>query len=181
MSERTEIKKRALLPLAVRTAFILLVLPTSLTSLTGCTSIGAISGATAGALSGVATANPAVGIGVGIAVQATVDEVVNGVMRSLHTDAQDAIASAAGKLSPGASEGWRVGHALPVENGHGKVMVTREFVSALATCKEFAFSVDDGDQEPVSRQWFIAIACKQQGHWKWASAEPTVERWGALH
>ena len=36
-------------------------------------------------------------------------------------------------------------HPLPVENGHGEVRVLREFSSALATCREFAFSVADGE------------------------------------
>lgn len=147
---------------------------TALTS--GCGSIGAAAGAVAGVTTGVVSSNPAVGIGVGIAVQAATDEVVNREMKSLHGDQQDAIAIAAGDSTLGQSRPWRVKHTLPIENGHGEVKVLREFNSALATCKEFAFSVADGDEPDAHRDWFVASACKQSSGWKWASAEPAVSR-----
>jgi hypothetical protein len=146
----------------------------------GCSSIGAASGAVAGVATGVVTSNPAIGIGVGIAVQAATDEAVNRVMKSLHTDQQDAIALAAGGSTVGELQPWRVKHTLPVESGHGQVQVLREFSSALVTCKEFAFSVADGDAPGAHEDWFIATACQQEAGWKWASAEPAVERWGNL-
>jgi hypothetical protein len=146
----------------------------------GCGSIGAAAGAVAGVATGVVSSNPAIGIGVGIAVQAATDEAVNRTMKSLHGDQQDAIAIAAGASTIGASQPWSVKHTLPVENGHGQVRVLREFSSALATCKEFAFSVADGDKPDAHQDWFIASACKQDNSWKWASAEPAVARWGNL-
>jgi hypothetical protein len=76
-----------------------------------------------------------------------------------------------------------VKHTLPVENGHGDVRVLREFTSALATCREFAFSVADGDKPDAHEDWFLAQACKgndDSSGWKWASAEPAVARWGNL-
>jgi hypothetical protein len=157
--------------------------------MSGCASIGAAAGAAAGVSTGVITSNPAIGFGVGIAVQAATDEAVARLMKRLHSDQQIAIATTAGDLSIGDEKAWRVKHALPVENGHGNVRVLREFSSALATCREFAFSVADGDKPDAHQDWFVAQACKGNdngngngngGEWKWASAEPAVERWGNL-
>jgi hypothetical protein len=148
--------------------------------LAGCSSIGAASGGAAALTTGIVTANPAVGIGVGIAVEAATDEVVARVMRSLHGEQQDAIAIAAGTLAVGESGAWRIKHPLPVENGHGEVRVLRTVSSSLAQCKEFAFSVADGDAPDAHRDWFIASACQHSNQWKWASAEPAVARWGNL-
>ncbi|CAB3674222.1 hypothetical protein [Trinickia soli] len=148
--------------------------------LSGCSSIGAASGAVAGVATGTFTGNPAVGIGVGIAVQSATDEAVNRYMRVMHRDQQDAIAMLVGETPVGASQPWRVDHRLPVENGHGEVRVTREIRNALAVCKEFAFSLVDGDKPGAKVDWFTASACQQGGRWKWASAEPAVDRWGTL-
>ncbi|HEV3428515.1 MAG TPA: hypothetical protein VG320_11610 [Paraburkholderia sp.] len=146
----------------------------------GCSSIGAASGAAAAAATGIATANPAIGVGVGIAVQAVTDEAVNRFMKSMHADQQEMIAETAGRLPVGGSDSWRIKHKLPVENGHGEVRVTRAFASALALCKDFAFSVQDGDAPNSPEQWYTASACQDDKGWKWATAEPAVERWGAL-
>ncbi|MFL9864349.1 hypothetical protein PQR67_09245 [Paraburkholderia fungorum] len=146
----------------------------------GCSSVGAASGAAAGVASGLVTANPAVGIGVGIAVQAATDEAVNRYMRTMHTDQQNLIAALAGAMPVGETRPWAVKHSLPIENGHGQVRVTRAFSSALALCKEFVFSVQDGDAPNAHEDWYTASACRQDKGWKWASAEPAVERWGNL-
>lgn len=146
----------------------------------GCSSIGAASGAAAAAATGIVTANPAVGIGVGIAVQAATDEAVGRFMKSMHADQQELIAETAGRLPVGGMDIWRIKHQLPVENGHGQVRVTRAFSNALTLCKEFVFSVQDGDKADAPEQWFTASACQDRSGWKWASAEPAVERWGTL-
>lgn len=150
--------------------------------MSGCGSIGAAAGAAAGVSTGVVTSNPAVGFGVGIAVQAATDEAVQRLMKRLHSDQQIAIATTAGDIPIGDTKPWSVKHTLPVENGHGDVRVLREFSSALATCREFAFSVADGDKPDAHHDWFLAQACKgnNSSGWKWASAEPAVERWGNL-
>jgi hypothetical protein len=151
--------------------------------MSGCGSIGAAAGAAAGVATGVVTSNPAVGFGVGIAVQAATDEAIQRLMKRLHTDQQIVIATTAGDLPFGDTKPWRVKHTLPVENGHGDVRVLREFTSALATCREFAFSVADGDKPDAHEDWFLAQACKgndDSSGWKWASAEPAVARWGNL-
>lgn len=149
-------------------------------AMSGCASIGAASGAVAGVATGAVTANPAVGIGVGIAVQAATDEAVNHYMKDMHRDQQDAIAALVGTMPVGTSKPWRVKHTLPIENGHGEVRVTRAFDTALTDCKQFAFSVVDGDKPDAKVDWFTASACRQGAIWKWASAEPAVERWGTL-
>jgi hypothetical protein len=146
----------------------------------GCSSVGAASGAAAAVASGLVTANPAVGIGVGIAVQAATDEAVARYMRSMHADQQNEIAELAGGMPVGETKPWRVKHKLPVENGHGEVRVTRAFTSALAICKEFVFSVADGEKPDAHEDWYTASACLQDQCWRWASAEPAVERWGNL-
>ena len=146
----------------------------------GCSSVGAMSGAAAGVATGLVTTNPAVGIGVGIAVQAATDEAVNRYMRTMHTDQQNMIAALAGAMPVGETRPWAVKHTLPIENGHGQVRVTRAFSSALALCKDFVFSVQDGDGPNAHEDWYTASACQQDKGWKWASAEPAVERWGNL-
>jgi hypothetical protein len=149
--------------------------------ISGCASVGAAAGAAAGVGTGVATSNPAIGIGVGIAVQAATDEAVKRLMKRLHGDQQVAIATTAGTLNIGDTSTWRVKHFLPVENGHGDVRVLNETTNALATCREFMFSVADGDKPDAHEDWFFAQACKgDNGAWKWASAEPAVARWGNL-
>ncbi|SAK50022.1 lipoprotein [Caballeronia hypogeia] len=149
-------------------------------TMSGCASLGAATGAVAGIATGAFTTNPAVGFGVAVAVQAATDEVVKHTMKSLHQDQQVMIAVTAGMSQVGETRPWQVKHTLPVENGHGEVRVLREFSSALATCKEFAFSVVDGDDAKAPAEWYIATACQQTEGWKWASAEPAVERWGNL-
>lgn len=149
-------------------------------ALNGCASVGAAVGAVAGVATGTVSANPAVGLGVGIAVQGATDEAVKRYMRSMHTDQQDAISSLAGAMDVGETRPWRVKHRIPLENGHGEVRVTRAFSTPLANCKEFMFSVVDGERSSAPTHWYTASACQQDSGWKWASAEPAVERWGTL-
>ncbi len=120
----------------------------------------ALSGAVAGVSTGAVTSNPAIGFGVGIAVQAATDEAVNRLMKRLHSDQQIAIATTAGDLPIGETKPWRVKHTLSVKNGHGDVRVLGKFSSALATCREFAFSVADGGKPDAHQDWFLAQACK---------------------
>jgi hypothetical protein len=102
-------------------------------------------------------------------------------MRNLHADQQTLMAADAGQLPVGGTTTWKVHHPLPLENGQGRIYVTREFTSALATCKEFLFSVADGDKPSAKEQWFAANTCREDGGtWKWAVAEPAVQRWGSL-
>jgi hypothetical protein len=156
------------------------MLVASALSLSGCQSIGAATGAVAGVATGAVSTNPAVGIGVGIAVQAVTDEAVKRTMKRLHRDQQDVLASLAGATPVGGTRPWQVKHWLPVENGQGRIRVTRAFSSALALCKDFVFSVADGDKPGAQEDWYMATACEAKQGWKWASAEPAVARWGSL-
>jgi hypothetical protein len=149
-------------------------------AVSGCASLSAASGAVAGLTTGAVTANPAVGIGVGIVVQAAADEVIKRYMRGLRQDQQDQIAQLVGGLSVDESAPWQVTHTLPLDNGQGQVRVTRVFDTALTHCKEFVFSLANGSAPDAPAAWFVANACQQNQGWKWAAAEPAVERWGSL-
>ncbi len=157
---------------AVRFAALLLVL-----LLGGCASAGNIIGIVAGAAAGGATANPAVGFGVGVGTAAVSDYVLRRVSRTWHQGEQDAIATTAGVLDVGGVGPWRVEHVLPVGNEHGQLQIVRAIDNPLAPCKQVLFSVEESKEPPA---WYSVDICKQQSGWKWASAEPAVERWGFL-
>ena len=145
--------------------------------LTGCSAVPQITGVVAGAISGGATGNPAIGFGVGVATIAVADYTLKRVTRSWHQGEQDAIAAAAGDLQSGARAPWRIVHSLPLGNEHGELEVVRQIDNPLAPCKEVAFSVVDDGEPPA---WYTAAICRHGEQWKWASAEPSVERWGFL-
>ena len=155
----------------MRAAAVLLLL------LGGCTSAGNIIGVVAGAAAGGATANPAVGFGVGVGTAAVSDYVLRQVSRSWHQGEQDAIAMAAGPLDVGAAGPWRIRHSVPIGNEHGNLQIVRSIDNPLAPCKQVLFSVEE-THEPDA--WYSVDICRQQSGWKWASAEPAVERWGFL-
>jgi hypothetical protein len=131
-------------------------------------------------VAGGATGNPAVGFAVGVAVDAAASAAVRYVGRSRQQAEQDAIAQAAGELRLGEAAPWRIEHDIPIGNEHGELHVVRQIESPLAPCKEIVFSVDDGAGPDATRSWYTASICRQADRWKWASAEPAVERWGFL-
>ena len=145
-------------------------------SLAGCASVGDVTGAVAGLVSGAATANPAVGISVGVAVRAGTNEAVRAVSRSRQRNEQDAIAAVAAALEAGESAPWAVDQHV-TGDAYGEVQVLRVIDTPLATCKELLFSVASGDEESGPPAWFTTTACRQGERWKWAAAEPAVERW----
>ena len=55
--------------------------------------------------------------------------------------------------------------------------MVRAIPNPLAPCKQVLFSVEEKDAPAA---WYSVDICQQQEHWKWASAEPAVERWGYL-
>lgn len=145
-------------------------------SIAGCASVGDITGAVAGLASGAATANPAVGISVGVAVRAGTNEAIRTVSRNRQRNEQDAIAAAAAVLAAGESAAWAVDQRV-TGDAHGEVQVLRVIETPLALCKELLFSVAAGDEEAGPPAWFTTTACRQGERWKWAAAEPAVERW----
>lgn len=152
------------------------LVPIACLALGGCQAVSGIAGAIAGAGTGAASANPAVGLAVGIAVEAGVDEVVGYVSRKRQQGEQDAIADAAGAVPVGSVVPWQIRHTIPIGNENGDLLVAREFATPLVTCREIVFSVVDGKQ----RRLFTTTLCHQAERWKWAAAEPAVDRWGFL-
>jgi hypothetical protein len=148
-----------------------------LLALGGCSSISGIIGVVVGAAAGGASANPAVGFGVGVGTAALSDYAIKTVTRSWHAGEQDAIAATAGPLAPGVTAPWRVRHSLPIGNEHGELRVVRDIPNPLAPCKEILFSVEEDGETPA---WYDTSMCLDGQHWKWAAAEPAVERWGFL-
>jgi hypothetical protein len=88
---------------------------------------------------------------------------------------QDAIAQVAGDLPVGGEAVWQIQHTIPIGNESGRLRVVRVIDSPLATCKEVAFSVEEGEGNKLKRELFTTDICKQAETWKWASAEPAVD------
>ena len=154
-------------------------------ALSACSTVGGIAGAAAGIASGSFTSNPAIGVAVSVSVKAATDAGIKRLLRSLQQDEQDAIATLAGTMREGEVRPWRVRHKIPYGNSQGDMQVTRSIVTPLASCKEVMFTVNPSGAEStpddVAGAWFTAQVCLQESGWKWANAEPAVERWGALH
>lgn len=143
----------------------------------GCHSLATLTGLAAGGVAGGATANPAIGYAVAVGVDAGAEYAFAYVGRVRQRAEQNAIAAAAGDLPEGTTAPWHIDHTIPVGNEHGEVQVVRLIDTPFAACREIAFSVQEGKQAP---RWFVASICRQTARWKWAVAEPAVERWGYL-
>lgn len=171
--------------LATGRCLIALLLTASATVLTGCSTVGGLAGTVAGITTGSFTSNPAIGIAVSVTVKALTDAEVKKLLRSLQQDEQDAIATLAGAMAPGEIRQWQVRHFIPYGNNQGDIQVTRVIDTPLASCKEVMFSVVDrkaaAPADEVPRGWFTANVCRQDQGWKWAIAEPAVQRWGSIH
>jgi hypothetical protein len=144
----------------------------------GCSSFANIVGLATGAVAGGTSANPAVGYVVAVGTAAAADATFKWISRRRHGAEQDAIAAVAGDLPEGQTAPWEIRHDLPFGNEHGEVRVVRAIATPLATCKEIVFSVLDDPPEPPA--FYAVTLCRQSERWKWALAEPAVERWGYL-
>jgi hypothetical protein len=151
------------------------------TLLAGCKSVPEITAAVTGGAAGAATANPAVGFAVGVATDAAANYVVRYYGRNRQQAEQDAIAAIGGLLPAGSAASWRIEHDIPIGNEHGILRVVDQLDTPLAACKRLVFSVDEGGGEKLKRSWYRAEICRRADRWKWASAEPAIERWGFLH
>lgn len=156
------------------------ILPLTLLALSGCRFAGDVIGAAAGGATGAATANPAVGIAVGVAVNSGIDATFAYITKKRQQAEQDAIAGVVATMQVGERRAWEIRHDIPIGNEHGEVEVTRAIVTPLTSCKEVAFSVDSGHGDTLKQAWYVTQTCQQGDRWKWALAEPAVERWGAL-
>jgi|SRR6185437_13103120 len=151
-------------------------------ALAACSSTGsgvnsAISSAsTAGVASGItsATGSALVGTMAGIGAGIGLDAAIKYGERRIHRNAQDAVAIAAGPLAVGQSAQWNVDTWLPLTERHGTVEIARRYGRAIP-CKDIVFTVDDDDNFYVT-----TICADKKGTWRWALAEPTVDRWGLL-
>jgi hypothetical protein len=148
--------------------------------LAGCKAAPQIAAVVTGGIAGGATGNPAVGFAVGVVTDAGANYVFRWYSRTHQGAEQDAIAEVAGELPVGTEAAWKIEHTIPIGDEHGQLQVVRLIDSPLAACKEIAFSVDEGKGEKLTRAWFTSDICKQAETWKWASAEPAMERWGFL-
>ena len=137
----------------------------------------------AGAVSKAAPVGAAIGLG----VQSLARFGLRYAERAVHRAEQNRIAAAAGALPDGGAGVWSVSHDIPIESDqHGELVVTRMFAARPDgaggfTCKEIVFSVDHGTAKAPSRGFYTATVCLDGDHWKWASAEPAVERWGNVN
>jgi Zn-dependent protease len=157
-------------------------------NLSGCSSLyseTATAGAGIGgaAIAGQVTHNAAVATGIGLGAVAAAQAGVQYTERVVHRNTQDGIAKVAGPLDVGAVAPWSVTHSVPIEDDtHGRVTVSRTISAGALDCKEIVFSVDvDATKDkPASSAFYVASICRDGTAWKWASAEPATERWGAL-
>lgn len=134
----------------------------------------------AGAATAV-TDSAAAAAAIGLGVRSLASEGLKYATRRIHRNEQDAIAQAAGPLEEGALKTWSIRHTLPIEDdAEGQVTVSRAFGAGSFRCKEIVFSVDTVSRGVPDRAFYTATICQNGAAWRWASAEPATERWGAL-
>lgn len=155
-------------------------------ALSGCGSVltattADVAGIAGAGISSAVTKSPTAAAGIGLGVAAAANAGLQYAERDTHRAEQDTIAAAAGALQPGAVGVWSISHDIPIEDDeHGSVVVTRSIGNADFACKEIVFSVDTEVKKQVNRAFYLATVCRDGATWKWASAEPATERWGAL-
>jgi hypothetical protein len=144
----------------------------------GTAEVAGIGGA---AIAGAVTDNAAAATGIGLAVQAAARAGVQYAQRQVHRDVQDEIARAAGALQVGDVGNWQVDPRANLEPKQaGRVTISRIISTTALQCKEAVFSVDRVLKDVPQSAFYVAIVCQDGAKWKWASAEPATERWGAL-
>ncbi len=58
--------------------------------------------------------------------------------------------------------------------------MSRIVSASTLECKEVVFSVDGTVRNVPQSNFYVAMLCRDGTRWKWASAEPSTERWGGL-
>lgn len=143
----------------------------------GCTSVltegtAAGAGAAGAGISHAVTKNAGVTTGIGLGVQALAHVGLQYAERRIHQTEQDRV---------GAVAHWQVVHDIPIEaDEHGEVTVSRALGGESFRCKEIVFSVVHADAHNPTSEFYTATVCRDGQQWKWATAEPATERWGAL-
>lgn len=154
--------------------------------LTGCGSLFRESSSVAAGVGGAALAaqvtdNAAVAAGIGLGVQAAARAGVQYVEKQYHREQQDLIAGIAGRLEVGQVATWQIQRQIPLEpDERGRVTVSRLISVGPLQCKEIVFSVDSVENQAAQSAFYVAAICQDRQTWRWASAEPATERWGAL-
>ena len=140
-----------------------------------------IAGVGGAAVASAITNNGAVAAGIGLGVQAATRAGVQYAQRRVHHSVQNEIARAAGALNVGDVGRWHIDPAGAIEREQGgRVTVSRVISSTDLQCKEAVFSVDRVVKEQPRSAFYVAIVCQDGNLWKWASAEPSTERWDGL-
>ncbi|MGK7866306.1 hypothetical protein [Falsiroseomonas sp. E2-1-a20] len=168
---------------------ILPLLLTAALALPGCGALLSEGSSAAAGIGGASLAN-AVGAGaaattgIGLGVQAATRAGVQYAQREAQRDAQLAVAAAAGPLAPGGVAPWKVGYRVPIHPDEaGEVTVARLIEAGGLRCKEIVFSVEVPPARgatAAARAFYTATICQDGTTWRWATAEPATERWGAL-
>ncbi len=144
----------------------------------GSSDVAGIAGA---GIAGSISKSAALGAAIGLGVRSIADTGLKYVERRVHRAEQDRIASIAGVTEVGGVSPWAIDHDIPIEDDqHGSLSVVRTVGSSDFACKEIVFSVETGKPEAPSRGFYTATVCQDGKVWKWATAEPAVERWGSL-
>jgi hypothetical protein len=154
--------------------------------LAGCASIvntssAELAGITGAVLASAVTHNAGVAAGIGLGAQAGARAGIQYAQRRVHRAAQTRIAQAAGPLAVGDVAPWQSEHRELLAAGEqGRVTVSRVISVTGLECKEIVFSVDAVVEEAPRSAFYVAMVCRDGVAWKWASAEPSTERWGGL-
>ncbi len=147
--------------------------------LAGCGTANAVVSAVAGASAGSATANPIVGYAVAVGIHASIDELQKYFARARQGAEQDVIARAVGEMDVGETRDWKIVHDIPLlDDEHGEMRVTRVIDTPITRCKEVVFTVESGRPPHLAQSLYATSACHGTQGWRWAMAEPAVERWG---
>jgi len=152
----------------------------------GCTSVATEATSAGAGIAGASIAhgvtnNAGVTTGIGLGAQAAARAGLQYAERKIHQSEQDSIASVAGALPVGRVARWQSVHSIPLESDEqGQVTVSRNLGGTAFQCKEIVFSVEHPDKPSTPREFYTATVCRDGNAWKWATAEPATERWGAL-
>ena len=145
------------------------------------TGAGELAGIAGAAVAGAVTSNPGVAAGIGLGAQAGARAGVQHWQREVHRASQERIAQAAGPLKVGQVATWQTEHRAPLERGEqGRVTVSRVVSVTALECKEIVFSVDSEHEGAPRSAFYVAMVCRDGTRWRWASAEPSTQRWGGL-
>ena len=140
-----------------------------------------IAGVGGAAIASAITSNGAAATGIGLGVQAATRAGLQYAQRRVHESIQNEIARAAGTLDVGAVGQWYIDPPGALERKQGgRVTVSRLISATELQCKETVFSVDTVEKEIPRAAFYVAIVCRDGERWKWASAEPSTQRWDGL-